>query len=145
MIFHFLLAIPPLFHHDFFMYCHPSTLSAYLDDRILTPVLASALPLDFVVRHGVRLAFKGVQAAKSRIDRAIYLRQANETAAKTATPSPSDVAEAWQIPRSPAPPPPLCSSATSSSPSKPPLPPSTPSTKTAGATSPPAAAASRNG
>ena len=82
------------------MYCHPSTLSAAFDDR-LTPVVAAALPLDFAIRHGVRLAVKGVQAAKARVDRAIYLRQANKTAAKTSTPRPTDVADAWRIPQSP--------------------------------------------
>ena len=82
------------------MYYRPATLSACYDDR-LAPVVAAALPLDFVVRHGVRLAVKGVKAAKARIDRARYLRLANETATKTSTPAPADVASAWQIPRSP--------------------------------------------
>ena len=82
------------------MYYHPATLSAYYDDR-LAPVAAAALPLDFVVRHGIRLAVKGVKAAKARIDRARYLRLANETAAQNSTPAPTDVASAWQIPHSP--------------------------------------------
>ena len=98
MFLHFSLVFPPLFlHSSVSMHYRPST---QFDDR-MTPVVAAALPLDFAIRHGVRLAVKGVQAAKARVDRAIYLRHANETAQKNATPSPSDVASAWQIPHAP--------------------------------------------
>ena len=83
------------------MYYRPTTLSAYYNDRIVTPVLAPAIPLEFIVRHGVRLAVKGVKAAKARLDRARYLRLATETASKNSTPAPNDVADAWRIPQSP--------------------------------------------
>ena len=72
----------------------------HIDPR-LDPLLMAAAPLDFAIVHGVRLVAKGVIAAKSRIDRAIYLRHAAETAEKSGTPSPTDVATAWQIPRAP--------------------------------------------
>ena len=74
--------------------------SLHIDSR-LEPLLMAAAPLDFAITHGVRLAAKGVLAVKSRIDRSIYLRHAAETAEKSGTPSPTDVATAWQIPRSP--------------------------------------------
>ncbi len=68
-------------------------------------VCALGSPLEFAVLHGVGLAAKGVIAVKHRIDRAVYLRHAAALAAETATPSPTNVATAWQIssaPRTPA-------------------------------------------
>ncbi len=78
----------------------PATDRLHIDPR-LEPLLMAAAPLDFAICFGVGLAAKGVIAAKARLDRAIYLRHAAETAAKNATPSPTDVATAWHIPRSP--------------------------------------------
>jgi hypothetical protein len=78
----------------------PSSDRIILDSR-LTPLYAAAAPLDFAICFGVGLAAKGVIAVQSRLDRARYLRHAAETAAKSGTPSPSDVATAWRIPKSP--------------------------------------------
>jgi hypothetical protein len=78
----------------------PSSDRIILDSR-LTPLYAAAAPLDLAICFGIGLAAKGVIAVKSRLDRAVYLRHAVETAAKSGTPSPSDVATAWRIPRSP--------------------------------------------
>ncbi len=80
-------------------YRHAFDTSPALDG--LGVVCGLGAPLEFVVLHGIGLAAKGVIAAKSRIDRALYLRHATETAAKSGTPSPTDVATAWQIPRAP--------------------------------------------
>ncbi len=80
-------------------YCHAFDTSPSLDG--LGVVCALGAPLDFAICFGVGLAAKGVVAAKSRIDRVIYLRHAAETAAKSGTPSPTDVAAAWQIPCAP--------------------------------------------
>ena len=78
----------------------PARDSLHIDPR-LEPLLMAAAPLDFAITHGVRLAAKGVLAAKNRIDRAVYLRHAATRAAETSTPSPTDVADAWQIPHVP--------------------------------------------
>ena len=78
----------------------PSSDRIILDSR-LTPLYAAAAPLDFAICFGVGLAAKGVIAVKSRLDRARYLRHAAEIAAKSGTPSPTDVATAWRVPRSP--------------------------------------------
>ena len=58
-------------------------------------------PLECAVLYGIGLAAQGVVAVKHRIDRTIYLRHAEARARETSTPSPSDVAHAWQIPRAP--------------------------------------------
>jgi hypothetical protein len=79
---------------------HPSSDRIILDSR-LTPLYAAAAPLDLAICFGVGLAAKGVIGVKSRLDRAVYLRHAAETAAKSGTPSPTDVATAWRIPHSP--------------------------------------------
>ena len=78
----------------------PASDRIILDSR-LPPLYAAAAPLDLAICFGVGLAAKGVIAVKSRLDRAVYLRHAAETAAKSGTPSPSDVATAWRIPHSP--------------------------------------------
>ncbi len=99
--FRFLLALPPPFRHAprVMQYRHAFDTSPALDG--LGVVCALGSPLEFAVLHGIGLAAKGVLAVKHRIDRAIYLRHATETAQKNATPSPSDVADVWRIPRSP--------------------------------------------
>ena len=78
----------------------PATDRLHLDPR-LTPLFAASAPLDLAICFGVGLAAKGVIAVKSRIDRAVYLRHAAARAAETSTPSPTDVANAWRIPRAP--------------------------------------------
>ena len=78
----------------------PSSDRIILDSRLI-PLFAAAAPLDLAICFGVGLAAKGVIAVKSRLDRAVYLRHAAETAAKSGTPSPTDVATAWRLPRSP--------------------------------------------
>ena len=78
---------------------HPFDTSPSLDG--LGVVCDLGAPLELAVLCGVGLAAQGVVAVKHRIDRALYLRHARETAAKTGTPSPTDVAKAWQIPRAP--------------------------------------------
>ena len=95
------LALPPPFRHPprVMQYRHAFDTSPALDGLGVVCTLGS--PLDFAVCHGVRLAAKGVLAVKSRIDRAVYLRHAAARAAETATPSPTDVADAWRIPRAP--------------------------------------------
>ncbi len=80
---------------------HPTTSDRIILDSRLTPLYAAAAPLDFAVCFGVGLAAKGVLAAKARLDRAVYLRHARETATRTSTPAPDDVAAAWRIPHSP--------------------------------------------
>ena len=80
-------------------YRHAFDTSPSLDG--LGVVCALGAPLDFAITHGVRLAAKGVLAVKSRLDRAKYLRHSAETAEKSGTPSPTDVAAAWRIPRAP--------------------------------------------
>jgi hypothetical protein len=80
-------------------YRHAFDTSASLDG--LGVVCALGTPLDFAICFGVGLAAQGVLAVKHRIDRTIYLRHAAETAAKSGTPSPTDVADAWRIPRAP--------------------------------------------
>ena len=78
---------------------HPFDTSPSLDG--LGPVCALGAPLELAVFFGVGLAVQGVVAVKRRVDRAVYLRHARETAAKHGTPSPADVASAWQVPRAP--------------------------------------------
>ena len=80
-------------------YRHAFDTSPSLDG--LGVACALGAPLDFAICFGVGLAAKGVIAAKARIDRAIYLRHAADIAEKSGTPSPTDVATAWQIPRAP--------------------------------------------
>ncbi len=80
-------------------YRHAFDTSPALDG--LGVVCALGAPLEFAVLHGVGLAAQGVIAVKHRVDHAIYLRHATARATETATPSPTDVADAWRIPRSP--------------------------------------------
>ena len=103
MFFRFMLAPAPRIPYNAPM--QYVTVSAWnpvpgFDPRI-TPLLSAAAPLDLAICFGIGLAAKGVIAVKSRLDRAVYLRHAAETAAKSGTPSPSDVAHAWKIPHSP--------------------------------------------
>ena len=58
-------------------------------------------PVELAVLFGIGLAAQGVVAVKNRVARAQYLRHAAETAEKAGTPSPTDVANAWRIPRAP--------------------------------------------
>jgi len=78
---------------------HAFDVSPSLDG--LGVVCGLGAPLEFAVLHGIGLAAQGVTAVKHRIDRAIYLRHAAARAVETATPSPTDIATAWQIPRAP--------------------------------------------
>jgi hypothetical protein len=80
-------------------YRHAFDTSPSLDG--LGVVCGLGAPLEFAVLHGVALAAQGVIAVKHRIDRTVYLRHAAARAAETATPSPTDVADAWRIPRAP--------------------------------------------
>jgi hypothetical protein len=82
------------------MITHPTSDRIILDSR-LTPLYAAAAPLDFAICFGAGLAAQGVLAAKARLDRTVYLRHARETAARSCTPAPDDVADAWRIPHSP--------------------------------------------
>ena len=78
---------------------HPFDTSPSLDG--LGVVCGLGAPLELAVFFGIGLAAQGVVAVKHRIDRALYLRHARETAEKHGTPSPADVADAWRVPRAP--------------------------------------------
>ena len=80
-------------------YRHAFDTSPSLDG--LGVVCGLGAPLEIAVLCGIGLAAQGVIAVKHRVDRALYLRHARETAEKHGTPSPTDVAKAWQIPRAP--------------------------------------------
>ena len=80
-------------------YHHAFDTSPSLDG--LGVVCGLGAPLELAVLCGIGLAAQGVVAVKHRIDRALYLRHAAETAEKSGTPAPTDVAKAWQIPRAP--------------------------------------------